>query len=177
MGRNIRIIHTLGPKGTNCEKAAKSWFESNKMCGDIRLHPTLEEAVDYVKNDEESALLSCVVYPDLHKLVFDNINSIEFVECFVVNTFPMVLAAKMTEHPLTISTHPAPENLIPPDRVIIYSTSNAQAALDCIAGKAEGCITTERCAKELDLKIIKNFGELPMGFALHRLRRQKPGES
>jgi prephenate dehydratase len=171
MGKNIKRIYTLGPEGTNCERAAKAWLKSRKINGEICLQPTLEEAVEFVKNDKEAALLSCVVYPNLHKLVFDNIKSIEFFECFVINTYPMVLATVGLEHPRTISTHPAPENLILPFKEIIYSTSNAQAALDCAAGKTDGCITTKQCAKKLNLKIIKNFGELPMGFALHVLKR------
>lgn len=171
MERQIKRIYTLGPRGTNCEKAAKAWFKQKKIKGEIRLEPTLEKALEGVKNDQEAALLSCVVYPDLHKLVFDNINNIEFCECFVINTFPMVLAARGEEYPRTISTHPAPENLIRPFDHIIYSTSNSQAALDCAAGKSEGCITTKQCAKKLKLKILKNFGELPMGFALHALKK------
>lgn len=171
MERNIKKIYTLGPAGTNCEMAAKAWLKSRKINGEIRLRPTLEEAVGCVKNDKEAALLSCVVYPDLHKLVFANINTVEFFDCFVINTYPMVLATSGVDHPRTITTHPAPENLIQPFNNIIYATSNSQAALDCAAGKAEGCITTEQCAQKLNLKIIKNFGELPMGFALHALKR------
>jgi prephenate dehydratase len=171
MEKNIKRVYTLGPRGTNCEKAAKTWLKSKKIKGEIRLTATLEEAVQYVKNDKEAALLSCIVYPDLHKLVFDNINSIEFFDCFVIDTYPMVLATRGQEYPRTISTHPAPENLIQPFNEIMYSTSNAQAALDCAAGKTEGCITTKECAEKLNLKIVKNFGELPMGFALHALKK------
>lgn len=171
MKRDIKKVHTLGPEGTNCEKAAKAWFKIKKIKAEIQLHPSLEEAVEYVKKDKNSALLSCVVYPDLHRLVFNNLDCIEFFECFVVNTYPMVLAVKESDNPRSISTHPAPENLIPPNKVVIHSTSNAQAAFDCLAGKAEGCITTEKCAKKLNFKIIKNFGKLPMGFALHCLKQ------
>lgn len=38
-------IHTLGPAGTNCEKAAYYWLNKNNQQGNIILHPTLETAV------------------------------------------------------------------------------------------------------------------------------------
>lgn len=62
---NIHILHTLGPKGTNCEAAAYKWFKDNQITGQVVLHATLEEGSAFVERQQGSALLACAVYPDL----------------------------------------------------------------------------------------------------------------
>lgn len=56
-------IHTLGPAGTNCEKAAYYWLNKNNQQGNIILHPTLETAVKEMEVSANSILLGCIVYP------------------------------------------------------------------------------------------------------------------
>lgn len=68
-------IHTLGPSGTNCEAAANNYLEKKKAKGKICLHETLEKAVSEIEHDENSLLLGCVVYPELHTLVFSNLKN------------------------------------------------------------------------------------------------------
>lgn len=163
----ITTIHTLGPKGTNCEMAALEWFKKQNIDPKIHLHATLENAIKEVKRDSFSALLSCIVYPDLHNIVFRNLLDIELVDCFIMNTHPMVLASRKSQYPSSILTHPAPQSLINADKIKIYSNSNAEAALNCSLGKADACITTLVCAEEHKLNVLKNFGKVPMGFAIH----------
>ncbi|MFK5951191.1 MAG: hypothetical protein QM500_20745 [Methylococcales bacterium] len=163
-------IHTLGPEGTNCEAAAENWLTENNINGKIILHDTLEDGMISMKNDsKESVLLGCVVYPELHNLVFKNRSTSKLVECFVFPTMPMLLAAKNESFEYNkIATHPAPVALIPGIfNEKIFVNSNSVAAKKCADGLVDACITTEKSAKKYGLKIIQDYGPIPMGFTLH----------
>ncbi|MFB9760247.1 MULTISPECIES: hypothetical protein [Bacillaceae] len=171
LGKRIKSIHTLGPTGTNCEKAAKLWFEREGINGEVILHKTLEEAIIQVKNTENSALLGCAVYPKLHNLVFANLAHIELVDSFIIPTYNMVLAARKEtdmHQDCKLASHPAPVDLAYTfsDNILLVN-SNSQAALDCASGNADACITTITAARKNNLVIIKDFGEVPMCFTLH----------
>jgi len=164
----IRVLHTLGPTGTNLEMAANWWLERNCPDGDVVLHETLEEAVREMPCDSSHALLGCIVYPDLHTLVFSNLGRLTLRECFTVPTYAMVLAAKEEMSPASVVSHPAPQALIPSSvEQRLLTTSNAQAALDCVSGKADACITTDVAARDNGLVILRDFGPVSMGFSLH----------
>lgn len=163
-------IHTLGPQGTNCEAAAINWLMENNINGKIFLHDTLEQGmVSMNKDTNKSVLLGCVVYPELHNLVFKNRGTSQLVECFVFPTMPMLLAARDSAHKFnSIASHPAPVALIPDkfkERILV--NSNAVAAKKCANGHVDACITTEKSAIQNGLVIIKNYGPIPMGFTLH----------
>jgi len=163
-------IHTLGPQGTNCEAAAMNWLMENNINGKIVLHDTLEEGMVCMNEDtNESVLLGCVVYPELHNLVFKNRGTSQLVECFVFPTMPMLLAARENIHQFnSIASHPAPVALIPgkfKERILV--NSNAVAAKKCTNGDVDACITTEKSAIQNGLVIIENYGPIPMGFTLH----------
>lgn len=121
--KDIRVIHTLGPAGTNCEAAAHEWFRRNGRKGTVHLHPTFEIAAQALNDDPAIAVLGCVAYPDLHNLVFSNLNRFQMVDVFVMPTFNMILASRTGEAPRTISTHPAPQQLAPPARSCASSTA------------------------------------------------------
>ncbi|WP_286146036.1 hypothetical protein [Shigella sp. FC1967] len=87
-------IHTLGPSGTNCEKAAHYWLNKNNRQGNIILHPTLETAVKEMDNSSNSVLLGCIVYPYLHNIVFSNLSFIKLTDCFVMDTHNMLFASR-----------------------------------------------------------------------------------
>lgn len=168
------IIHTLGPTGTNCHKAAVHWLKLNYLqSSEVVLHKTLEEAVDTILSLDTGLLLSCIVYPDLHKIVFGNLSRMRISDCFVMPTHNMVIA-----HPLgrrlakgaSIASHAAPAHLAQAlGYVVVDSTSNTQAADDCASGKAEGCVTTYAKAVEQGFDVAIELGEIPMGFAIHTL--------
>lgn len=114
--RYINKIHTLGPTNTNCEKAAYAWLKARNIEGEVILHDTLEDAVEALitNNDSKSALLGCVVYPDLHKIVFSNLERIMLYDVFIDDTYDMVLASngKCVNDLNCIASHPAPSGLI-----------------------------------------------------------------
>lgn len=164
----VRVIHTLGPSGTNCEEAARHWFRSRALKGEVVLHPTLEIAADAMGTHEDSALLGCIVYPDLHTLVFSNLKRFVLEDQFIMPTLNMVLASRDGSAPRRVASHPAPRKLVPEGCEVKIVNSNAQAALDCASGNVDGCITTIRAARLSGLNIVTDFGVVPMGFTIHR---------
>ncbi|MEV0440612.1 bacilysin biosynthesis protein BacA [Streptomyces spectabilis] len=171
---DIRYLHTLGPTGTNLESAAHLWFQRHGLQdeGQVVLHTSLEDAMASVPRTGAHALVACAVYPELHTLVFGNLLTCRMVDCFLWPTFEMVLAAAPGTHgePRTVATHPAPAGLVAPTSARQLVTSNAQAAIDCADGKAEGCVTTVVAARAQGLRIVRSFGEVPMVYTVHQMR-------
>lgn len=168
--KSIHTICTLGPENTNCELAARTWFDRMGKSGAILLYPTLEEAVVDVREQPGTALLGCVVYPDLHKIVFSNLDKLVLMDCFIMPTYKMVLASNTSSlhRDPSIATHPAPSGLAAQHTTDIRLVpSNAQAAIDCAAGFADACITTISAAERQGLHIMHDYGEIPMGFTIH----------
>ncbi|MDM3592801.1 prephenate dehydratase domain-containing protein [Proteus mirabilis] len=167
-------IHTLGPAGTNCEKAAYYWLNKNNQQGNIILHPTLETAVKEMEVSANSLLLGCIVYPFLHNIVFNNLSFIKLTDCFVMDTHNMLFASRFNniKEIKKLGSHPAPQDLFRKiteldniERVLF--NSNSEAALQCGLGRVDGCITTLSAAKKYHLNILYDFGPVPMGFSIH----------
>ncbi|NGO69564.1 bacilysin biosynthesis protein BacA [Streptomyces sp. SB3404] len=169
----MRHLHTLGPSGTNLEAAAHQWLRARGLAGagTVRLHPSLEGALETVPRTGEHALVACAVYPQLHTLVFGNLQTCRMVDSFVAPTYEMVLAAApgMPREPRTVATHPAPAGLAPQEAAVLPAASNSQAALDCAEGTAEGCVTTIVAARAHGLDVVRNFGPVPMVFTVHQV--------
>lgn len=164
----LSVIHTLGPAGTNCEAAARHYIASNGLAAEVVLHRTLEEGMVEVLADPGAALLGCVVYPDLHGLVFPYLDRMTLADQFLFDTFPMVLAARSADAQLRlVASHPAPRALVPEGIDVRLATSNAEAARLCAAGEVDGCITTGVAAAANGLVVLKDNGPVPMGFTIH----------
>jgi prephenate dehydratase len=170
---SIHRIHTLGPSGTNCERAAHYWLShrATSITSDVSLYPTLEEAAEHIISPED-ALLGCVVYPKLNDIVFDNVNRLMIGDIFLLNTHSMVLAKRPDAEVIrSVATHPAPHPLIPkPTPTITYAKSNIEAAFICDSGETDACVTTLPAAYELGLEPVCDFGPIVMGFTIHILR-------
>ncbi len=176
--QEIHTIHTLGPQGTNLGAAARLWLTRRGQGGRVVLHRTVEDAALAMPDTASDALLTCAVYPDLHHLVFSNLTRFAFVDSFIFPTFPMVLASRDGLLPRTVATHPAPQGLVPTSITRVLTTSNAQAARDCLEGRTEGCITTLTALRAAGLKIVKDFGPVPMVYTLHgQVDTHDPGPS
>jgi len=164
----IATIHTLGPTGTNCEAAAKHYVAEAGLDARVELHETLEAAIEIVRKDPASALLGCVVYPDLHKLVFPYLGQMRLADVFLYDTFNMVLAARSADDPMhLVGTHPAPSALVPEGCEKRFCNSNSEAARFCRAGEVDACITTSPAAAATGLTTLRDFGPVPMGFTIH----------
>ncbi|WP_029029173.1 hypothetical protein [Salinarimonas rosea] len=167
----ITTIHTLGPSGTNCEAAAAHYAEAHGLVAEVVLHRTLEEAMVLVLEDPGAALLGCVVYPDLHGLVFPYLDRMTLADQFLFDTFPMVLAARSANGAVAlVATHPAPRALVPAEHEVRLVTSNAEAARLCAAGEVDACITTAVAAERNGLVVLRDHGPVPMGFTIHTHR-------
>jgi len=157
-------------------EAAAKWWRDSKSASDaeIILHETLEAAVEEMTMDGTEVLLGCIVYPALHTLVFGNMNNLEIAECFVFPTHPMVLASRTGVFPRSVATHPAPVLLVPEEiKERIMVNSNSAAALACARGTVDGCITTIVSAERHDLKIVKDYGSIQMGFSVHSAKKDQ----
>ena len=164
---SICALHTLGPTGTNCERAAWEWLRRNGPDGKVFLYSTLEKAIKQMPYDPEHALLGCVVYPLLNEIVFNNLDRLELLDCLILPTHDMLLAQVEPKPIETLATHPAPHALGPSNAKRIYVDSNVVAAELCAQGKADACITTRSAAEALGLQIMENYGAVPMGFTIH----------
>jgi len=165
----IRYVHTLGPQGTNLEAAAHEWLQRRGVDGSVELHTSLETALDVIPQDGEHALAACAVYPALHTLTFSNLNRLHMVDSFLMPTHNMVLASAGTDQPGTVASHPAPVGLVPAGAESRLVSSNSQAAIDCAAGLTEGCITTIVAAERQGLRVLRDFGPVPMVFTIHQV--------
>ncbi|AVJ24091.1 MULTISPECIES: hypothetical protein [Pseudomonas] len=166
----IEVIHTLGPAGTNCEKAANEWYKRQGRTGEVKLYQTLEKALEQMPKNPSHALLGCIVYPELHTLVFSNLKTLTLSDCFIMHTFNMVLAARNEGPVSSVATHPAPQLLVSTDYKKSIVTSNSEAAIQCANGLVDACITTLPSAKNNNLHIKEDFGEVPMGFSIHTVK-------
>ncbi|MEV0828972.1 hypothetical protein [Nonomuraea rubra] len=164
----ITHVHTLGPSGTNLEAAAHAWL-TPRGGGEVVLHASLESAIPLIPRTGTHALLACAVYPDLHTLVFSNLAALNMIDSFLMPTHNMVLASSGTTTPKIVATHRAPSSLVPDETDKRIVLSNAQAAIDCADGLADGCITTIVAARQRNLKIIHDFGPVPMIFTVHQV--------
>ncbi|MFK4065528.1 bacilysin biosynthesis protein BacA [Streptomyces sp. NPDC029674] len=169
----VRHLHTLGPTGTNLESAAHMWLDRRRLTddGSVMLHSSLESAMETAPRTGEHALVACAVYPYLHTLVFENLLACRMIDTFLAPTHAMVLAAgpDAPPEPHTVSTHPAPASLVPQGSERHLVNSNSQAAIDCAAGKTEGCITTIVAARAHGLRIVRDFGPVPMVYTIHQV--------
>lgn len=164
---DVRLIRTLGPRGTNCERAARFWFRNRRIDGEVILHDTLEDGVSHLPERGRSALLACAVYPDLHTLVFSNLHCLRLADSFILPTHNMLLASRGCENPGTVASHPAPQGLVPPGAEVVLVTSNSIAARECAEGRVEACITTRPAADQFGLRVLRDFGPVPMDFTVH----------
>lgn len=169
-------VHTLGPEGTNCAMAAQWWLDAYQqhlpVSGGIVLHETLEQAFEALAEQQEGYLLSCAAYPDLHTLIFNRLDQMELCDSFIMPTHSMVLATRVPlDKVRSVATHPAPQSLVGGQYNKVFANSNADAAVLCRRGTADACVTTVVAADRHDLQIVEDFGQVPMAFLLHTLKR------
>ena len=169
--QSITSLHTLGPAGTNCELAARKWFEQQGIDGEVVLYPTFEEAADRVVAVPGAALLSCVAYPELHTVLYSHLEELVLVDCLIIPTHEMVLATRTAATPVrSVASHPAPASLAPRGADLRLSTSNSQAAQECASGLVDACITTRAAMEDHGLHLARDFGAVAMGFTVHAQR-------
>lgn len=164
---NFVKIATLGPSGTCSENTVKSFIAERGLNGEILLKETFQDCVASLISKEVDFIIVPSAFKELNELIFKNLGKIKIKECFVLNTPALVIGVKEKNKIMSIATHSAPEILAKnnfPDIKIIGSPSNSKSAIMVVEGKADACLTTEIAAKANNLKILKNFGEVPMSW-------------
>jgi hypothetical protein len=170
----VTSLHTLGPAGTNCELAAQEWLARQGRRGTIVLHGTLEEAAAEAARTPGAALMVPVAYPELHKLVYAYLDTLELADSLITMTHNMVLARRpRVGCPASVASHPAPVELVPAGCTVRIVASNAQAALDCARGEADGCITTLPSMESNGLELVHDYGPVAMAFTVHVRRNRR----
>lgn len=163
----VSDVHTLGPSGTNCERAARSWALRECGSAEVHLHGSMEEAASHVVRDDRAVLLGVVAYPNLHTIIYSHLHTLRLMDVFIMNTDNMVLASRTGAAPIVCATHPAPEKLLHETVERRFVSSNVMAANTCAAGEADSCITTLCAAQKHKLVLLQAFGPVPMGFTIH----------
>ncbi len=165
----VREVHTLGPRGTNCERAASAWAARHSPGARIVLHASMEGAAEETAGRDHEVMLGAIAYPKLHSIIYEHVRDLRLIDLFIMDTDEMVLAARQpcAETPRICATHPAPEPLLPRSVTRQYVASTALAAETCATGLAEGCVTTLGAARRFGLHILRRYGPIPMGFTIH----------
>jgi hypothetical protein len=151
------------------EAASHEWLRRRGVQGTVELHSSIESALEAVPDDGQHALVACAVYPALHTLVFGNLHRLHMIDSFIMPTHNMVLATQGVDAPATVASHPAPTGLVPAGVEIREVLSNSRAAVECAEGRVEGCITTIVAAENHGLRVVRDFGAVPMAFTVHQV--------
>jgi hypothetical protein len=159
----LRKLHTLGPDGTSCVDAARDWLERHAIEGELHLHSTMDAGARAMVADCDALLLSDVAYPELH-----NIDRLRLVDVFLTPIDDMVLASATAGEPLICATPPTMQDRVPRRIARRHAASSLEAAHDCVAGLADGCLTSLRAARRAELRIIRRLSR--NGYGIHRPR-------
>ena len=163
-------LSTLGPKNTNSQFACDHYLSKKQKTkkSEVLLYDTAEEAINGLLSGDADLAILCVVYPRLHEIVFENLTTISIIELFYFETDNMVVASKgPVFDQIRACCHPAPQSLLPETLSdITLVNSNSIAASLVSKGIYDICITTQAAAKQYSLDIVKDYGPVPMGWAV-----------
>lgn len=173
------LIATLGPSGTCSEKAANYYAKrfpdgmANLLC------TTFEEAIMQVRNKIADYAIVPSAYRNIAGIIFDNIEEIAVIDTFVLPTPNLVIAVLEKNKEKTefhkIASHASPMGLaqkVFPNAEFILTTSNSVSALQLVEEKVDACITTKVCADRYQFHILKDFGEVPMGWNVFQKKEE-----
>ncbi len=165
------IIATLGPEGT-CSEFAANYYATviNKKASNI-LCNTFEEAIKQLVEGYADLVIIPSAYRNLANLIFDLYDKIEISDVFKLCTPNLVTAILDEPGGCTelrkIATHASPFSLAKnfyPEAELILSGSNSLSARMLYEREVDACITTNICAQQYKFMIIKDFGEISMGW-------------
>lgn len=165
------VVATLGPNGTNSEKAAHEYIKAQGLEGStLRLFRTFEEACDALMAGDVDVVIACTAYLKFSALYFERVPAIKFVSSFVIDLDEMVIARRPggPTTPATLTVQPAIWPLIrrfvPLD--FVPADSNASAAVEVSHGRYALCLTTATAAAAHGLEVVVAMPPLQMPFAV-----------
>ena len=165
-------ISTLGPRNTNSEFASRFYLRDKIKTGNITLCNTPEEAIEELIDGTVEKCILCVVYPRLNEIVFENLDKIYISEVFHYNTDNMVTAKHPNNTEIkSVCSHPAPKSLLKDFLTDVHLVNSNSTAARLVSNlQYDACVTTKEAAAEYQLEIIKDYGPVPMGWAVFEAR-------
>lgn len=164
MINNLYRISTLGPKGTDSERAALHYALTQKILDPvIQLYSSFESALDTVRFRNSDFAIVPAAYNglfSLHLLYRD----VPIIDTFILPTKPMVLAKIPGQigEIRRVAIHPATKPLLPESCEPVYVESKPLCLQMVADGKIQAGIGSEDVAESMGLEIVKNFGPIPM---------------
>jgi hypothetical protein len=168
----VAVIGTLGPAGTNSEKAAREYLTRTATDGELLLFDTFEEVVERLLDGTLHKAVVCTAYLKFSALYFERVPRLRMTEAFVTTLHPMVVAAKpgsVRSGRPSFALQPAILPLVRrhlAEGQVRPAASNASAAHDVAKGKADACLTTEVAAQACGLEIVSRMLPLQIPFVV-----------
>jgi hypothetical protein len=165
-------VGTLGPAGTNSEKAAREYLQRTGIDSDLLLFETFEEVVDRLLEGALDQVVVCTAYLKFSALYFERVPRVRMSEVFVADLHPMVIATRPGFGRADQSSFAVQPAILPLVRhrldegQILAAASNASAAHDVADGKADVCLTTEVAAQSCGLEIVSRMPPLQIPFVV-----------
>ena len=171
-----KIIATLGPTGTDSERASKA-YQSRLGLAQADRYPTYTSG--FVSFD--SALSDCLVIasaaPEANEYVFSKPyrSTIEITDAFLSRTLDMVLVKRKGVKVIrSVAIHPATAPLLRETNYELFSsTSKSQAVIDCLNKKADAALTSISCFDSAKCDLVENFGSYNMSWAVFQRKLTK----
>lgn len=164
-------IATLGPEGTCSERAAIYYANKNNVKYKTILCDTFETAIKKLMFEIVDIVIIPSAYRELAEIVFENMDDIELSDIFLYSTPGLVIATGYEDVSIdeikTMATHSSPSILAQkscPNAKLTYCSSNSASALKVVNGDVDACVTTRICVEMNNLHIVKDFGEVQMGW-------------
>ena len=170
-GPPTMVVGTLGPEGTNSQKAAREFLLRANANAELRLFDTFEDVAAAVIDRTLDKAVVCAAYLKFSALYFERVPELNITESFVANLHPMVIATR-PDHDEGIESFTAQPAILPLVRRFLAkvdfvpAASNASAAHDVLAGKADAALTTEVVAQMLGLEIAMRMPPLQIPFTI-----------
>jgi len=194
-GRVYRFLYrisTLGPEGTDSERAAK-YFGSRlwrpghyehgpewhrrafpEMYEDpvrIDLRDTFEEALEEVRQQRSHFAIVPAAYNNLFRLHCEY-RDLDIWQTFPLATKEMVLAKRSETNGIkTVALHPSTDYLAPEGMKKLYIPSKPLCVEAVVNREADAVIGSIDVIEQHELEIMESFGEIPMTWEVFRRRR------
>lgn len=165
------VLGTLGPEGTNSQKAAREYLLRAGANAELRLFDTFEEVATALIDHTLDRALICTAYLKFSALYFERVPELHIAESFVADLHPMVIATRPGQA-AGIASFTAQPAILPLVRRYLAevdyvpAASNASAARDVVARKVDAALTTEVAAMTHGLAIVMRMPPLRIPFAV-----------
>ena len=167
-------IATLGPSGTDSERAAIYYGNKLGKPYQLDLRRSFDNALQMVRSQEASFGIVPAAYKavddDLFRLHVRN-RDLVIVEAFPLATKEMCLGKKPgTEEIRRVALHPTTDSLCPPGVEKLYIHSKPLCVEAVVKGEADAAIGSVDVMRQYGLEIAEGFGEIPMTWEVFRKR-------